>query len=492
MINIFYDRTGDYEDLQNCSRIPNGIPKEFVEFYFPVFNPDKLREKTNFAPAVYPSDLYRGSLSKNGKICLVDDIENNFIEDGCIGIYPIEIYGAPERALGVDREWNKKFKTAFDYISPKALKYIKNGKLKLYFGLIQEAFYTDEEFKYLQLQLDKYDISDVTVAANDFLVEKRYNEWCQSNHKKVRFKVIVYCHSLFEKSNEVYCIHNDIHNGLYSIGEQYKKHTNSVMKLDDFYKLKSKKRKQKLLCLNRRMRPYRLATLCVLGENNLIKNNSVSFTFKLDPVSFYIEDYFREGKEKRLKKLKVEFDKLRKMKTKIVDYPLSMEGKDGLNHGYGFENHKPYLNTYFSIVTETRFFDPVGFISEKIWKPFAYFHPSILVGSVGSLKYIREFGFKTFHPFIDESYDDCTDGVERFALIEKEIIRLGNMTKDELHKWYWSMEDILIHNYNLFIEYGKNNSIINNSFLHLLESNVNGKDNINESSIFIPSLSKDI
>ena len=30
----------------------------------------------------------------------------------------------------------------------------------------------------------------------------------------------------------------------------------------------------------------------------------------------------------------------------------------------------------------------------------------------------------------------------------KEILRLNNMSMEQLHDWYWSMEEILIHNYN--------------------------------------------
>ena len=41
-------------------------------------------------------------------------------------------------------------------------------------------------------------------------------------------------------------------------------------------------------------------------------------------------------------------------------------------------------------------------------------------------------------------------------LIEKEIIKFSKMSKQEVHDWYWSMEDILVHNFNLFMEYGKN------------------------------------
>ena len=38
------------------------------------------------------------------------------------------------------------------------------------------------------------------------------------------------------------------------------------------------------------------------------------------------------------------------------------------------------------------------------------------------------------------------------------------MSKQEVHDWYWSMEDILVHNFNLFKEYGKNHSDIYDNF----------------------------
>ena len=32
------------------------------------------------------------------------------------------------------------------------------------------------------------------------------------------------------------------------------------------------------------------------------------------------------------------------------------------------------------------------------------------------------------------------------------------MSKEELHNWYWSMEDILVYNRNLLLEYHKKRS----------------------------------
>jgi|TARA_R100000353_G_scaffold156852_1_gene115855 hypothetical protein len=207
--------------------------------------------------------------------------------------------------------------------------------------------------------------------------------------------------------------------------------------------------------MNRRMREHRLATLCLLSKHNLVKDNGVSFQFTIDSqFSFVVEGVINDNK--RYNDYRLEYDKLRKMKYQYVDYPIALEAKDGVNHGYGWENKRPYLDSYLNITTETDFINPTGYASEKVWKPFGFFQPVLLVGSQGTLEFIRSFGFKTFDGFIDESYDKEKDNVKRFELIEKEIIKFSKMSKQEVHDWYWSMEDILVHNFNLFKDYGSN------------------------------------
>jgi hypothetical protein len=87
------------------------------------------------------------------------------------------------------------------------------------------------------------------------------------------------------------------------------------------------------------------------------------------------------------------------------------------------------------------------FVTEKVFKPLVHFQPFLFLSYPGALKELQALGFRTFHPYIDESYDTEPDEVVRFNLIYKEIARLCSMSKEELHSWYWSMEDILVHNH---------------------------------------------
>jgi hypothetical protein len=71
------------------------------------------------------------------------------------------------------------------------------------------------------------------------------------------------------------------------------------------------------------------------------------------------------------------------------------------------------------------------------------------------LKNIKKLGFKTFSPWIDESYDEEEDCIIRMELLTTEIKRVCGMSVDEMHNWYYEMEDILVHNRNLIYSYGE-------------------------------------
>ena len=91
------------------------------------------------------------------------------------------------------------------------------------------------------------------------------------------------------------------------------------------------------------------------------------------------------------------------------------------------------------------------FLSEKIYKPFAFRHPFILLGWHGSLRVLRERGFKTFHPYIDESYDDEPDHNKRFDMIVNEIKRLEKFTDDQWIEWQHNIKSIVEYNYKYLV-----------------------------------------
>ena len=89
-------------------------------------------------------------------------------------------------------------------------------------------------------------------------------------------------------------------------------------------------------------------------------------------------------------------------------------------------NHKPYSDTYFSLVTETVFDYPYSFRTEKIWKPIAIGHPFITVSNQGYYRDLHHLGFQTFGHVIDESFDSIEnnqDRLERIAQVVEDLCR---------------------------------------------------------------------
>jgi len=99
---------------------------------------------------------------------------------------------------------------------------------------------------------------------------------------------------------------------------------------------------------------------------------------------------------------------------------------DLFNNEWGeiYLNPKPYIDTYFSVVTETVFDIPYSFRTEKIWKPIVMGHPWIAVANRGFYKDMHNLGFKTYGHVIDESFDlidNNQDRLDRIAAVVNDL-----------------------------------------------------------------------
>jgi hypothetical protein len=88
-------------------------------------------------------------------------------------------------------------------------------------------------------------------------------------------------------------------------------------------------------------------------------------------------------------------------------------------------------------------------LTEKTFKPIREMHPFINVGVPGSLRVIRDLGFKTFHDFWDESYDNEYDHRVRMKKIVDLCIYLGTWNRDQILEFKRAVKPILEHNRQL-------------------------------------------
>lgn len=108
------------------------------------------------------------------------------------------------------------------------------------------------------------------------------------------------------------------------------------------------------------------------------------------------------------------------------------------------------LEYEFPINIDTNFIDCITF-TEKTYKFILAKVPFILCGMPGALAVLRETGYKTFSPWINEAYDLIENDEDRAVAIAEEIERLCSQTDE----WWLEAQKELLprleHNFNYLI-----------------------------------------
>jgi hypothetical protein len=376
-------------------------------------------------------------------IKLISDIEGEKY------IYPVCVRNFAH-SLGIDIWENIDNHTSFlDFISEKTLNHFRSGqaKLLLYYGYEEDSIQGDSLFRlhdeFVKKLLEKeIPLKNVIYSDANILLNE------ESNIDDIKLVVSNYCTNTVDRYN------NEHKNNLY-----HGSHTNSIKNRKMWEDSRNRIRNKYFLCYNRLPKSHRALTVLSLYKNGNLDKGLVSFPSagesSWDPVEF--ENYLKSSHYDwilRDSDLSKTYEKYAKgLKNKL---PLFLDKKDfTICHSVIRNNVSHYLDTYFTICTESHFEDmeesgnAIG-LTEKTWKPITNFHPFIYVGNTGSLEKLKVYGFKTFHPYIDESYDNIDGTGQRFLAIEKEINKLCSKPIEEIHEWYWSIKEILKHNYYHF------------------------------------------
>ena len=136
-----------------------------------------------------------------------------------------------------------------------------------------------------------------------------------------------------------------------------------------------------------------------------------------------------------------------------ITLPLRIDYQDQEyipNHSFVLSAVEQTQESFCYLVTETCYWEAKHHLTEKIFKPIVSRMPFVLAGPVHNLKYLRSYGFQTFGDWIDESYDDIEDPVQRLTAIGNTMTKICNSSLDELQAMLTKMTPILEHNYNLF------------------------------------------
>jgi hypothetical protein len=108
------------------------------------------------------------------------------------------------------------------------------------------------------------------------------------------------------------------------------------------------------------------------------------------------------------------------------------------------------MKSFVFVVTETCFWQSKTHLTEKIFKPVALRMPFLLLGCANNLSYFKDYGFKTFSDYWDESYDSIEDPVTRLQAVTQVLKKLCSLTVAEQTAMLKDMQPTLDYNYNRF------------------------------------------
>ncbi len=190
-------------------------------------------------------------------------------------------------------------------------------------------------------------------------------------------------------------------------------------------------------------REYRLKFAELLIENNLI-NSSMTWFNPVDTDQHYQTYKFKNSKFQVRR-----FDLHQYLPATVADSSYSAD--------YCASD---YRRTNAEIVLETLFDDDRLHLTEKTLRPIACGQPFILAATVGSLEYLRSYGFETFNGLIDESYDTVQDPVERLQAICTEMKRISELSTTQKEQLFKELSKIARRNQKKFFSKQWHQSIV--------------------------------
>ena len=108
-----------------------------------------------------------------------------------------------------------------------------------------------------------------------------------------------------------------------------------------------------------------------------------------------------------------------------------------------------YLKSFCSLVCETNYEYPWGQLSEKTINPIRFENPFVLLAGPYSLELAKQWGFKTFDKWWDESYDTEVHPVKRMDKVFDVVAEIQSYSISDLTAMKLEMKDTLLYNRNL-------------------------------------------
>jgi hypothetical protein len=136
--------------------------------------------------------------------------------------------------------------------------------------------------------------------------------------------------------------------------------------------------------------------------------------------------------------------------SQLPELRIDFEGQHIPNQSMLLTPLDKLMSSFVFVVTETCYWQSKTHLTEKIFKPIVLKMPFLLLGCAHNLEYLRNYGFKTFSDFWDESYDSIEDPILRMQAVTNILQDLSTMDAEQQKSMLLDMIPVLDHNYTLF------------------------------------------
>ena len=166
------------------------------------------------------------------------------------------------------------------------------------------------------------------------------------------------------------------------------------------------------LFLNGRLRPHRKYLIDTMRDRQLL--DRALWTNLNDRVEMAWSSQLHTKQSEPVRLLPPQYE-INRALPNMSNVPTGFIKHHLFGNTWGDSEVNPvaYIDTYFSVVTETIFDYPHTFRTEKIWKPMVMCHPFVAAANRGYYRDLHSAGFQTFGKLIDETFDLIDDPKSR-------------------------------------------------------------------------------
>ena len=304
------------------------------------------------------------------------------------GAYFIDVNGDPHWWCGINRDSFSPEKHILDQLRPEVKALVRERKLRIIITADKEGGpMVTEDFDCFQettevMIANQFPPMSVMITHGNRKVIDQYDQWLITSNQPMMFEIIYSCHfgKIFydNKLPQTPVIYE-------SIGNEDAKDYNSL---------------NRVYRSHRGAHLYRLAVEGML-DSGLVSANQVKVD---DPMAAKLANT----------------DNIYDVKDALSEfYPRYVDGNWSEENAANQYNVDIYRNSLLTVITETMFEKDVIFLSEKVFKPLALGHPVLLISTEGSLRTLRELGFRTDWCGIDDSYDDISNPAFRMVAVHE-------------------------------------------------------------------------